>query len=1058
MRDALRTTLLAASLLAALGSTSASAASGEDDGPRSYLVRFVEPGLFQSRPGVTRPGQAPAIEQARTELAATQRSHKREIATTLGRTPAVTHHFLAGHSGLAVRLTGAEAARVRSLPGVADVRLDGVEYLDTFRTPAFVRADAVWSGLAVPGLPGSRGEGTVVAVIDTGITPDHPSFADDPSCPVDGLGAKLLSYVDCASTDENGRCNGAEPLDVIGHGTHTAATAAGSFVAADGLRPAVSGVAPCAHIRAYKACPGLGCTFSGIYASLDNILLDGDVDALNFSIAGGTDPWNDPDRVKLDLVANGVFVAASAGNTTPSQPYPIGRVNHLGPWVTTVAATTHDVWADGLLDVTDPAAPAGLTGIQLYKASDAPNLTARTGVPIRHYDAQPAMFEGCSAGLEGAPVDLPAFPSGYFAGAAALVRNAGCAPATQIANAFAAGAELVLIRATPSLGATDLQSQGQPAVPAYGLALAAGEALSAHLAAHGEVRADLAPVQGDALGVFSLRGPTPGAYRDLTKPNLAAPGVRIFAASSQPPGYATLDGTSMAAPHVAGAAALVRSLRPDWSVPEIASALMTTARAGGVDDSWAHGWTWDQVGSGRIDVAAAVGAGLLLDESVEHFLAADPADSRLDLRDLNLPSLRDTDCAPSCTWVRGLRSALDTAGEWSVSVEAATPGLQIHVSPTTFTLAAAAAGEGAADRLFADGFDPPRPGRDQVLAITATPPPDGALAFGRVILTEAGGRAPPQHLTVVASGRQAGSGRPQIATLPAAVTARASAAGGLVSQTLAVANHDSGDLTWTQTREHHAAVLWEQSPSGTSGVRSSRSTTQHGGVYTANDFRLRARTALTTIRTPGLAQAAPLTSQPITWAIYPDQDGAPAGDPELRPSGALWTHTTPANGAGVTVEDGTITLDLAAAGQHVDLPAGVYWLSVFPTYANSVTGSAAHWRWLQATRGDLGAKLISPVIYGVSAWSPISVIGVSFDDTAFTIEGRIGGTGIDCAAPWLQLAPSSGEVPGSSARQVALRLDPRQLAPGTHTASLCLDSNDPYQPTLIVPVTFTVDP
>lgn len=1057
MRDTLRTTLLFAAVLSAIGTTTAYAADAAD-APRSYLIRYAEPGLFESRAGFDAARTAAALEQARVELVAAQRARSQAMRAALGRMPVVTHHYLASHSGIAAQLTPAEAERVRGLPGVADVRPDGVEYLDTFRTPAFIHADAVWNGVAVPGLPGSRGEGTVVAVIDTGITPGHPSFADDPSCPADGLGAKLLSYVDCSTTDENGRCNGTEPLDAVGHGTHTAATAAGSFVPADGARPAVSGVAPCAHIRAYKACPGLGCTFSGIYAGLDNILLDGDVDALNFSIAGGTDPWNDPDRVKLDLVANGIFVAASAGNTTPSQPYPVGRVNHLGPWVTTVAATTHDVWADGLLDVADPAAPAALTDIQLYKTSDAPNLTTRSGLPIRHYDAQSAMFEGCSAGLEGAPADLPAFPPGYFAGAAALVRNAGCAPATQIANAFAAGAELVLIRATPSLGAIELQTQGQPPVPAYGIALDAGEALAAHVAAQADVRIDVVPVQGDALGVFSLRGPTPGVYRDLTKPNLAAPGVRIFAASSQPPGYATYDGTSMASPHVAGAAALVRSVRPDWSVPEIASALMTTAKAVGVDDTWARGWTWDQVGSGRIDVAAAVGAGLLLDESVDHFLAADPAAPSLDLRDLNLPSLRDTDCAPSCTWVRGLRSALDTAGEWTVSVEAATPGLQIEVSPVTFTLAGAAGGEGVADRLFADGFDPASPGRDQVLAITATPPPDGALAFGRVILTETGGRAPPQHLTVVASGRQAGSGRPQIATLPAAVTARASASGGIVSQTLTVANHDSGALTWAQTHEHHAAVLWEQAPSGSAGVRSSRSTTQNGGVYTANDFRLRARTVLTTIRTPGLAMAAALTNQPITWAIYPDDGGAPAGDPELRPGQAIWTHTTPADGAGVAIEDGTITLDLAAAGQDVDLPAGVYWLSVFPTYANAVTGTAAHWRWLQATRADLGTKLISPVIYGVSTWSPISVIGVSFDDTAFTIEGRIGGTGIDCAAPWLQLAPSSGEVPGSSARQVSLRLDPRQLAPGTHTTSLCIDSNDPYQPTLIVPVTLTVDP
>ena len=79
---------------------------------------------------------------------------------------------------------------------------------------------------------------------------------------------------------------------------------------------------------------------------MNSVLLHGDVSVMNFPIAGGNDPWNDNDRRKLDLVAAGVVVAASAGNTSAAIPDPVGQVDHLGPWVMTVAASTRDIRGD----------------------------------------------------------------------------------------------------------------------------------------------------------------------------------------------------------------------------------------------------------------------------------------------------------------------------------------------------------------------------------------------------------------------------------------------------------------------------------------------------------------------------------------------------------------------------------------------------------------------------------------------------------------------------------------------------------------------------------------
>ena len=208
-------------------------------------------------------------------------------------------------------------------------------------------------GSATPDGLGLLGEGMVAAVLDSGVNTDHPSFANVAAC---GHGAggtpdKLIAALDCSSSDAAGRCNGPTPEDTNGHGTHTASTVAGntldnSTVPSPNI-PApfteMSGVAPCAHVRTYKVCPGASCPAFDINAGMDTVILDGDVDTMNFSISGGTSPWNDNDRRKLDIVASGVFVAASAGNTRDTIPDPVGEVNHRGPWVTSVAASTHDV-------------------------------------------------------------------------------------------------------------------------------------------------------------------------------------------------------------------------------------------------------------------------------------------------------------------------------------------------------------------------------------------------------------------------------------------------------------------------------------------------------------------------------------------------------------------------------------------------------------------------------------------------------------------------------------------------------------------------------------------
>ena len=470
--------------------------------------------------------------------------------------------------------------------------------------------------------PTINGAGQVVAIIDTGIDYTNPRLGGG-----FGPGFKVIAGHDFVDNDS-------DPRDTNGHGTHTASTVAGNVVTAAAtpapvLPPGftyISGVAPCAKIRSYKTCPGTSCPGADIQAGMNSVLLHGDADVMNFSISGGTSPWVDNDRRKLDLVDAGVFVAASAGNTSASVPNPVGNVNHRGPWVLSVAASTHDAQSSALISASGPGTPPGNTqNIPASKGSESPNASSATNLPIRRFTGQPEAFEGCTAGVDGAPADLPAFPAGFFNGAAALISRGTCPFTTKITNAFNAGAALVLIRNNQA-AAFSMNTAGQPNVPAYSIEQAPGNALRDFVTANptdATINADV--VNGDVLAGFSLRGPTPAPLADLTKPDITAPGVSIYAAYTGAAGYGSLSGTSMSGPHAAGSALLIKQVQPTWTDAEIKSALMMTAKKAGRKDNIVSTWDWDDVGSGRVDLTKAARAGLVMHETTANYLAANPA-------------------------------------------------------------------------------------------------------------------------------------------------------------------------------------------------------------------------------------------------------------------------------------------------------------------------------------------------------------------------------------------------------------------------------------------------
>jgi hypothetical protein len=340
----------------------------------------------------------------------------------------VVHRYTKVFNGVSMVLPSDNVGDVASAQGVKAVYLDELVQLDTDASPAFIGAPAAWAQL---GGQESAGEGVIVGILDSGIWPEHPSVADpDPSGkpyappPVvpgangfaGGAPRNTCDFGDTAwnANDAPFACNnkligaydfidtykafvGLLPTefdsarDDNGHGTHTLTTSAGNAGVAASMygvdRGVVSGIAPRAHVIAYRVCGDAGCYNSDSIAAVEQAILDG-VNVINFSISGGNNPFGDAVELAfLDAYDNGVFVAASAGNSGPTAE----TVAHRGPWVTTVAASTSDRHFLSTLTLTaDNGDTLNLTG-----ATVTPGVS--TPLPVVDQHRRPALSgSGCA--------------------------------------------------------------------------------------------------------------------------------------------------------------------------------------------------------------------------------------------------------------------------------------------------------------------------------------------------------------------------------------------------------------------------------------------------------------------------------------------------------------------------------------------------------------------------------------------------------------------------------------------------------------------------------------
>lgn len=708
-------------------------------------------------------------------LRGTQNSRLELIEGQLDRDLEVLKRFDVVLNGVAVQMTEAEANRVAELPFVEFVQREPIYQLDTYAGPPWIGADSIWDGSATVSGIGNRGEGMIAGVIDSGInTQGHPSFAataDDGytfTNPL-GSGVYLGDCIDGTTGSDLVQCNdkligayaftGGDPEDTlsdVGHGSHTASTMAGNLVQGpftlnDGAvvpAPEISGVAPRANVIAYRACNG-GCPGFATSGSLQQALIDG-VNATNYSIGPtfggrGSNPWSDAsNRIMLDLVAAGIFTAASAGNTRGNDnPNPEADVANKGPWIATVANSTHGGVVAHDAGFADSGGPAvGLESVIAVPGSGPAVSTALSADVIYAGEIDAANFEGCNA-WTGSP----------FTNSILLVSRGSCNFSVKVDNAAAAGAIAVVVHnnvpgAPFRMGALETTSIPSVMIPRDdGIAASSfiTGASSPSVTIPVEVNTELVEEWGNVLSAGSLKGPN--LDFDVTEPDLNAPGTQILAANAAGGAgdFRFLNGTSMSGPHIAGAGLLLLAEHPEWTPTEVLSAMMLTADPIGTLSDATTATTPDDVGSGTADLTKASLAGLVMNESFDNFLAANPATGG-DPRTLNLPSMRHTSCDPTCSWTRVVRNAKDVETSWTATANSAAE-FDVSVVPASFELL-------PADVIFRDQMeDGTGPNSSyQTLEITVSNNSSGAaMRFGELILAETGLKIPSARMTIAVS-------------------------------------------------------------------------------------------------------------------------------------------------------------------------------------------------------------------------------------------------------------------------------------------------------------------
>ncbi|CAN0862000.1 Subtilisin-like protease SBT4.15 [Linum grandiflorum] len=591
--------------------------SSADDGERMSYIIYM--------------GTSPPAEQ--NHVLAANRHHL--LLSTILRDEDLAHEVkLVSYGkifdGFAAKLSPTEAQNLQDNPSVVSVFRDRKLKLKTTRTWDYL-------GMTLNVKRNIQQEGDlIVGMLDTGIYMDAPAFNDHGFGPPP-KGWKGICQLGPNFTACNNKIIGARaydnhrvgrrqpqsdppvtPLDVVGHGTHTASTVAGVPIVGASLYGIGNGTArggvPSARLAIYKVCAmGPFCSTSDILSGFDDAIHDG-VDIISISIGEDSqDYFQDGIAIgSFHARQHGILTCAAGGNDGPS----IGSVSNVAPWILTVGATgstkqytTRVVVGNGLKFV-------NYSGVSINTFNPAKKMYPLTSAKIAQNESSALRHGYCGPGSL-----MPDKVKGRIVLCSRQVLG-------DLVIKWLGGVGMIAVD-DGDMGIVATQYM----IPTSAVTNATANSILHYINVTKNPEAviyktETKSVDAPFVAMFLSRGPNI-ISRTILKPDLGAPGVNILASSpkivpmtgypedKRHPGYDIASGTSMSTPHVAAAAVYVKSFHPTWSPEAIKSALMTTASKMKVGDPMAE----YAYGAGQVNPVQAVDPGLVYDSAPEDYIS-----------------------------------------------------------------------------------------------------------------------------------------------------------------------------------------------------------------------------------------------------------------------------------------------------------------------------------------------------------------------------------------------------------------------------------------------------
>lgn len=616
-------------------------------------------------------GHSHGPDPSPSDLETATNSHYDLLASVLGShekaKEAIMYSYNKHINGFAALLEEEEASEIKKNRNVVSVFLSKKHKLMTTRSWDFlglernnrIPANSAWRKARF-------GENVIIANIDTGVWPEHPSFSDKGYGPIPSkwrgngvcqihpfnttkkyfcnrklIGARIsLKNYEAEGGKVDPKLRSAR--DSVGHGTHTLSTAGGNFVNSANVLGNGKGIAkggsPRARVAAYKACwhklDDKGCHEADLLEAFDNAINDG-VDVISTSLGGAT-PYAEAlltDGISIGsfhAVARNIVVVCSAGNDGPDPK----TVTNVAPWSFTVAASTMD--------------RDFLSNISLGNNTYIKGASLNRGLPPSSRKFYP-LIGAVNARLPNASINDARLckagtldPNKVKGKILVCLRSDKIQSFKEVQQGILAGAVSVLVKNDKQSGNTLLAEphnipaasiSGKDTDYIDGTGAEGSEAVLAYLtAARTYIGVRPAPI----MAGFSSRGPNV-LQPLILKPDITAPGVNIIAAFTQATGPTDLEsdprrflfnmrqGTSMSCPHVAGIAGLLKTYHPTWSPAAIKSAIMTTATTldntnRPIRDAFDKVATPFDYGAGLIQPNLAIDPGLVYDLSTIDYL------------------------------------------------------------------------------------------------------------------------------------------------------------------------------------------------------------------------------------------------------------------------------------------------------------------------------------------------------------------------------------------------------------------------------------------------------